>query len=677
MAKPSDADDDDILQRAKDAYKADKEHWDPIYNKARDDLQFLSDEPGAMWNDIEYRKRTSTGRPALELDYLTQYINQVQNNIRESERTIDVVPEGSDASVATAEMLKGLLRQIQYRSDAVIAYETASMFAIKSSIGYVEVDHDYADNKTFNQELKVKRCINPFMIYPDRHFETINGMDMTRCTKLEKIKVKDFEKEYPKAAVVGFDAPDKIKDQSNEEEILIAYFYVKEIEQETLTLDDGNGNVLSRTVEKPTIAKYKLSGKDVLERTTFPGTYIPIVPVIGIEAWEDGERKLHSLIRKAKPGQKGYNLAQSVKLETLMKMPQANIMVPAGAIENYADDWREPAKAMALRYDMRDPMGNPLNPPSQINPPQIAQGFVEAANQSVNDIRSSLGMYQASVGEQGPEQSGMAIKARTIQSDLATYHFGDNLVHSITQVGRILIGAIPAIYDTARIVHIINEEDSPELVGINGMTVQGQEALHNLQTGDYGVRVTVGASYSTRRQEAERFFTGLVQGNPQLLMVAGDLLFKYSDFDGAQEMAARMKRVMAPNVTNDQQNQDPQAAALVQQLQQSQAVIQQLQATIQQLQSQLKDKTVDQQLKAAQIASQNEHTETSNRIEVMKTAIDGQVENRALDLKQKQMGVDMLTDAAKMLHQTHMKTQNVPMPGAKPPHTPPNSGGVI
>jgi Phage P22-like portal protein len=665
----SDKDDDEILKEAKDAYKADKDHWDPIYDKARDDLKFLSDEPGAMWNDVEYRKRTKSGRPALELDYLTQYINQVQNNIRESERVIDIVPEGSDASVATAEMLKGLLRQIQYQSDAVIAYETASMFAIKSSIGYVEVDHDYADNKGFDQVLKVKRIINPFMIYPDRHFETINGMDMARCTKLEKVKVADFEKQYPKAAVVGFDADDKVTDQSNEPEILIATFYVKEIE--TTTIKAGK---LERDIEEITVCKYKLSGRDVLEKTTFPGTYIPIVPVIGIEAWEDGERKLHSLIRKAKPGQKGYNLAQSVKLETLMKMPQASVIAPTGSVENYADDWREPAKTMVLRYDLFDPQGRPIPPPTQIMPPQIAQGFVEAANQSVNDIRSSLGMYQASVGEQGPEQSGAAIKARTIQSDLATYHFGDNLVHSITQVGRIIVGAIPTIYDTPRILHIVNDEDTPELVGINGLTTEGQEAMHNLQTGQYGVRVTVGASYSTRRQEAEKFFMNIVSGNPQLLMVAGDLLFKYSDFDGAQEMAARMKRVMPPNVTSDSNNADPQAAALAQQLQQAQAAIQALQGQLAQAQQQLKDKTVDQQLKAAQIASANEHNETQNRLGVLKTASDAQLENRNLDIKERQMVVDTITDASKLLH---LHTKSTKMPGVATPHTPPNSGGVI
>ena len=640
-----DKDDDELLKAAKDAYKLDKEHWDSIYTKAREDLQFLSDTPGAMWSDGVYNERVKSGRPALELDYLTQYINQVQNNIRESERTIDVVPEGNAASVATAEMLKGLLRQIQYQSDATVAYETASMSAIKCSIGYVKVGTDYVDKTTFNQHLTIERVINPFLYYPDHKYQTVNGADQRHCFELEPMTAKEFKEKYPDAAVVGFDADDKIKSKEihDNDEILIVNWYVKESEEEELEAQGANGAVQKRLVTKDTIAVYKMAGQDVLERSTFPGEFIPIVPVVGIEAWEDGERKLHSLIRKAKPGQKGYNLAQSLKLEVLMKAPQAGVMTPAGAIENYADDWKDPAKSMALRYDTKDAEGNDLPPPQRLEAPGVSPGFIEAANSSVNDIRASMGLYQSNIGEQGPEQSGVAIKARTIQGDLGQYHWGDNLVHSITQVGRICVSACPFVYDTARVVQVINEEDSPELVGINGLTLEGQEAVHNLKEGQYGVRVTVGASYTTRRQEAEKFYGELVARNPQLLNIMGDLLFKYSDFDGAQEMAARMRKIMPPQLAQDD-GSDPQVAMLTQRLNMA---AQQIQA----LQAQLKDKTTDQQIKAAAVEGKNRHGDEKHQIELLKTVLDAIMQDKEIEIKEHGTAGNLALDAGKLLHQ--------------------------
>ena len=56
-------DDDDILEMAKAVYKVDKDHWDSlVYEKAKEDLHFLSDERGAMWDAKEYERREKTGR---------------------------------------------------------------------------------------------------------------------------------------------------------------------------------------------------------------------------------------------------------------------------------------------------------------------------------------------------------------------------------------------------------------------------------------------------------------------------------------------------------------------------------------------------------------------------------------------------------------------------------------
>ena len=57
----------------------------------------------------------------------------------------------------------------------------------------------------------------------------------------------------------------------------------------------------------------------------------------------------------------------------------------------------------------------------------------------------------------------------------------------------------------------------------------------------------------------------LLQGNPQLWAVAGDLFIKNMDWPGAQEMAARFKKILDPKVLSEG-DQSPEMMAAQQQL---------------------------------------------------------------------------------------------------------------
>lgn len=674
--------DDRLLEMARSLFAADFSHWNKIYEKAREDLKFLSDEPGAQWNENEYRKRTKSGRNALNIDYLTQYVHQVANDIRQAERQVKVIPTGSEASIATAAVYQGLIKDISYDSNADEVYDTASTSAVKCSIGYIKVDHDYVDDKGWDQKIILKRVINPFIIFPDSNSIESDGRDMNHCTELEQMKVSDFKRKYPNAAVSGFDGDTKerSKDLGDNDEITIAHFFIKSSEETELAHPEDSTR--TRTVIKNKIMRYKLSGQDVLERTTFPGDYIPYVPVYGEEAWQDGERHLHSLIRKSKDAQKQFNLMQSIKVDVLLKQPQASVMVAEGSIENYKEDWIDPTKSMALRYATHDAEGNALPAPQRLEPPVMSAGLIEATKQSVDDIRATLGLYQSSIGQQGNEVSGKAINARKIEGDTATYHFGDNLIRSITQVGRIIVCAAPEIYDTPRIIQILNDEDDPELVGINGLTPVGQQAMHDFSKGSYNIRVTVGASFTTKRQEGFAFLKDMITQAPELLKVGGDILFKNADFAGAQELSARFKRTMDPRILGETPQQDPQVAQLTQQLDQAKQIIQAGAQQMQEMQKQIDDKTADQKIKAAAIQAKSDGDETKNQLSLVQTASDHALKERELDITE-QKNAGQLALASMQLQidgllQVMQRIESAVTPQKLPAgNTSANSGGAI
>ena len=153
---------DDVPSRARARFERDKSNWSEIHERAREDLHFLSDDKYAQWDEKVYNDRESSGRPVLTVDQLSQFVHQVSNDIRQNTPQLTVIPDGDEASKEAAEAYKGLIRNIEYNSNADDAYDNAANSAVKCSIGYIRIDHDYCDDESFDQELLIKRVINPF-----------------------------------------------------------------------------------------------------------------------------------------------------------------------------------------------------------------------------------------------------------------------------------------------------------------------------------------------------------------------------------------------------------------------------------------------------------------------------------------------------------------------------------
>ena len=596
----------EIITEAQNSAEKAREIWDRVYSAGKDDLYFLSDDPAAQWDARDYERRKKKNRPVLTIDQLTQFVNQVSNDIRMNTPTINVIPHSGGADIETAEIYQGLIRDIEQNSNADSSYDNAVNCAIKSSIGFIRVDHRVKNKQTGEQELYIQRVMNQFSIYIDPESVEPDGSDAMFAFVLEEISKKEFARRFPSFNPISFE------DDSDKDDYLIIceYFKIEETE---------DGRIVRR---------YLLSGEDVLEETTFPGEYIPVVPVYGEEAWIDGERHIFSLIRKSKDSQRRYNYLASMEAELLMKAPKATIIAVGGTTENYAADYKNPDDAIVLRYDQTDAKGN-LAPPPQMNPgPQIPTGIVNAMQTAAQDIKSTMGLYNAFIGQRGNETSGVAIQQRKMEGDRAVYHYGDNLVRSITHVGRILVCAIPQIYVEPRIERIVGMEEENELVGLNGALAPEQEQSYFLANGKYSVRVTTGASFATMREEAANFFQQVIQSQPQLIEVAGDLLFKYMDFPGAQALSERMKRMIPPQLLEDQQ--DPAVAAISQENEQ-------LKAALAAMQQELQSKQAETQVKAQDTAVKAQIEASKLQLEQQKINMDYEIKQAELALKAREL----------------------------------------
>ena len=212
------------------------------------------------------------------------------------------------------------------------------------------------------------------------------------------------------------------------------------------------------------------------------------------------------------------------------------------------------------------------------------------------DIKSATGQYNASLGMTSNERSGRAIMARQREGDVGTYHYVDNLARAVRYVTRQLVDLIPKIYDTQRIARIIGEDGETKMARIDPtqpepvrkiVDQQGivLEKVYNPSVGKYDVVVTTGPNYATKRQEAMESMGQVLQGNPQLWGVAGDLFVKNMDWPGAQELAKRLAKTIDPKLISDDEDPAMQAArqqmeAMAQEMQQMAAMLQNVQQSM-------------------------------------------------------------------------------------------------
>ncbi len=638
--------DADIIKTAQDLYKRDREAWAPIYKLGKEDIRFLSDDKLAQWDEQSYNRRKDRNLHTLTIDQLGQFVHKVVNDFKMNTPTINVIPSDDAADEDTAEFYKGKIKDIEYRSGADDAYDMGVESAVKGSIGFIRIDHDFVDDSN-NQELFIKRVVNPFSITIDSNSVEADGCDAMHGHVIETMSTKKFQARFPGKVAVSFESDESAKSQKEDEEVAICeFFQIAEETRDVAYLDDGSmvdyqkGQPYKarRTLKKRTVNRYTLSGNDILEQTTFPGEYIPLVPVYGEEAWDNGKRKLHSLIRKSKDAQRKYNLQASTDADLAMKQPEAPFAAAAGSTENYKEDYLDPSKSMVLRYDAYDEEGRPLPPPTRLAPPSASSAFANGKRESLEEIKSSMGLYNASIGQRSNEVSGIAINARKTEGDVATYHFGDNGIKSITHVGRICVCAMPEIYDTPRIVRTIGEEDDPKPVGINGALAEGQEQTIDLKKGKYEVRVITGPSFTTRRQEAAQFYNDIVTKVPELMPVMGDLAFKYSDIEGSQALASRMKKFVDPKYLEEKDRQaamaenpppDPEKQQMAQVIQQSQQSLQEMQQQIAGLEKEIQSKDFENKSQKAQdnLKSQYDALKAAEQIATLK------IDNQKKDLE--------------------------------------------
>ena len=591
--------DDQLLALARKRARDGALYWQENWRLSEDDLLNLDGE--GQWDSDIRAEREAEGRPCLTNNVLPTFVDQVLGDQRQNRPSIKVsarhveLPSGTEGlkipnrsgsrEYTLSEVMSGIVKDIEYKSDAETSYDMAFEASCSSGIGFLRVRADWledcSDDEMFDQEILIENVENQFSVVLDPSAKKFLYQDMNWCQIDDQMDRDEFEKKYPNAST------DPVNDEGIGESTtwftdntvkVTEYFTREPVVKEVVLLTDGRildlekaepildelaeqGITVHRKRKVKTFKVFwrKITANDVLEGPIeLPWSTIPVVPVWGKQLVIKKRKIFRSVIRHSKDAQRMANYWDSAMTESVALAPKAPFSAAEGHIEGREEEWGTANKAnrSVLTYIPQYP-GDPG--PQRSQPAAVPNAELVLGQSSVDKIKSTLGMFDASIGAQGNETSGRAITARQRQGDRGSYTFIDNLTKSISRIGQLIVEAYPKINDTERVVRLKFQDDTEDYVKLNEQILDEESGewvtINDLGVAKYDVIVTTGPAFATKRQEAAETMIQFAQAVPAAAAVMADLIAQNMDWPGSDVISQRLKSIVPPNVLTQEERE--------------------------------------------------------------------------------------------------------------------------
>ena len=529
------------------------------------DLQFCF-ELGAQWEDEARQKRA--GRPCYTYNRTVGAVNQLVGDQRRMKASGKVRRLTRGSTVATAELLSGICRDIEAQSFAQNVYDEAFKYAAAGAWGVWRIMPAYLDDESFDQVLRIVRVANPLNVYLDGVADPW-GRGGMQALVVERISKQAFHAQYGNFEhVSNFPSTYDGSGWWDDKEVRIGEYYKMIAEQRQIVLlSDGRivedteslrrelaqmqselGDAALRVETRETGEEYarevtdwkcqwtKTDGFQILEGPyEYDYRHIPIVRLPGRFINIEGEDKYESLHRHGHDAARTYNYNRSAMVETVALQPRAPYVGTAPMFEGYEDDWARAnvSNAPYLRYNV-DPEVPELRP-ERARMPEIPQAYIALAAHDAEDIRQTIGYTNPAVEQQtraGDAESGRALRTRLSAGDSGSYEFIDNYRKAIAYSWEICVDMIPSTYDTERVQRLLMQDGREEFVDV---------APEDLKRGRYDTTVTIGPAYATARAEALDTLMTAAEVFPVVAEEAPDIIVRNLDVQGADEIEKRIR----------------------------------------------------------------------------------------------------------------------------------------
>ena len=580
--------------------------------REEEDLKFDRALPSDQWPDsVRTARAGSTGesggvineRPCLVINKLDQPVQQVINEARGARISVKIKPKSDGASEAGAEIRQAIYRTIEQDSRAHVARLWALDRAVKCGRGHYRISTKYANDGDFDQDIVIERILNQGAVYLDPYAVEPDWSDGEWAIITTDLMMEEYKRKYPKSKITGMSAQELesignrvpgwigTTEEEGSKTIRVAEYFYVEHEDRELIFVPGQGkawkdelppntpippNAITRKIDTRSVKWCAANAEEVLEEADWNGRYIPIITVIGKEYNVSGDRSWKGVISNSKDAQRSYNYMRSAQVEAVGLAPKAPWIMAEGQDEGYETMWdnSNTKNYTRLKYKPVDFMGKPVAPPQRNVAEPAIQAISMAVSAAAEDIKSTTGRFDPSLGRVRADQSGKAIGMLKESGEATTSNYLENLTSiSMWYEAKVILDLMQYVYDRpGRVLRVIGEEEhQDETVMLNKPYVKGpdgqpQEApppgmmerlgqvvgmgkpkrdprFLDLRNGQYSVEVSVGKSFPTQREENAEMLRSIIESAPGLTPMLADLMVEQLDTPIAKRAADRLRKL--------------------------------------------------------------------------------------------------------------------------------------
>ena len=535
----------------------------------RDAKLFLNKRDG-QWDP--YATEKLKGRFRGTFDMCTPIVDQISGEIEQSDFSLNVSPSGGDSSIDVAKTYDGLIRNIRNVSNADAVFNDASRSNVIGGFDAVEVVQEFIDGDSFDQDLVIKKVPNAVdSVWFDLGAVKQDASDAKWCVKLIAIPAAEYKERFPdgNGQSVGDDKQNQAFFNVADFVTVGQLYYKKQVDIELVRMTNGavykdddkfqsiQDDLLLQniTIEKDNEGEEKrrirkswrvhsrlFDGNDWLkseEKTVFND--LPIIPIYGNFDIFENKVIYFGKIEKLYDQQRILNYAMSRDIED-------------GALSPSPTKWMTREQAEGNDYSKMNtdhhPIrlynhveGQPLMPTE--GGPVASSGLQTTIANTQQMISASANSFNALQGNANPMQSGIAGNQQIEQGNIGSIKWFKSLEVMVCQVGKVLINAIPRVYDSTRQVRILEEDGTSSMVTLHDNVLDqatGQNVeLNDLSKGDYDVLCDFGPAFNSQQKETTQAFLDMAAIDPSFLQQGKDIMLKNLAVPGMDQMAERAR----------------------------------------------------------------------------------------------------------------------------------------
>lgn len=416
------------------------------------------------------------------------------------------------------------------------------------SVGKVFTDYD--NELSFDQIIKIERSFDPTLCGFDPLARTSHKGDGRYCFEMYPKPREEFEREYGKELTKDMKFT---RDEGSfnwsytaaQEDVVVIVSYYEKKRKKTKIVKLANGKTMTaekykklqaywdeqgiieqipkiistRSTMIETIVRYDIAENKVLSYQETDYKYLPLVFFDGnsimLRQHVNGSafQMTRPYIYHTKGTQKLKNFAGQTLANELENMVQHKFKVAKESIPSeYIDAYENVQKASVLIYNgfLENDPDKPLPPPQEIQrvatPPEVTNTFRMADEVT----QSILGSYDAALGINNNQLSGVAIVEGATQSNSAAMPYVVNYLKGLNRILEIYVDLLPKYYVTPRTLPIRTQEGKREYVVIN----QGQNPSFDYDSSALNVKVEAGVNFMVQKSRALETVVALMKASP-------------------------------------------------------------------------------------------------------------------------------------------------------------------